>query len=202
MRAHERNGFQERRFERPGASAPRGYTLIEVTFVAALICLIVGTIGAVFPALTSASVETGMFMLAQSENDRIRILLTEDLQTTDAMGLDQNGVPYFQIVDHGGGTANSVVFRKAIDYTINPGEDLVQTVYSTPIQYWVDGSGNLVRTQDGVDRVVAQRVAWLQFAKSAQGIISVTICTRYARGTEQLELQSEVQIVSRNSQRA
>lgn len=187
---------------RSNAETSAGYTLIEVAIVVALVCLIAGTIGAVFPALTSASLETGMFLMAQSENDRIRILLTEEIQTTDTLGVDQNGVPYLQIVDHGGGTANSIVIRRAIGYTTNPGEDLVQTVYSSPIQYWVDGSGNLVRTQDGVDRIVAQRVAGLSFSKSPQGIVTVGIRTKYLSGPQEYELASEVQIVSRNAQRA
>lgn len=185
----------------PSAGRFTGYTLVEITIVVVLVCLIAGTIGAVFPALTSASLETGMFLMAQSENDRIRIILTEEIQTTDTLGTDQSGVPYFQIVDRGG-TANSIVIRRAIGYTVNAGEDVVQTVYSSPIQYWVDGSGNLVRTQDGVDRIVAQRVAGLQFSKSSQGIVTVQIRTKYSSGPQEYELASEVQVVSRNVQRA
>jgi prepilin-type N-terminal cleavage/methylation domain-containing protein len=181
-----------------GRRREAGYTLMEVSIALALVCLVVGTIATIYPALASAGVETRMFLLAQTENDRARLALIEDLQMTDSTRLDVSGEPYFKIVDYGAGTNNSVIFRKAIGFDVDVASDLVSTRFSTPVQYSIDATGNLIRTQDSSNRIVAQYMKNMRFSKSLEGAITVMLESNFSRGSEEKTVKTEIQIIPRN----
>jgi hypothetical protein len=175
-----------------------GFTLLEVSIAAGLVILLFGTVAMVYPSLTEATVETQMFLSAQMENDRARLALTEDLQSTNSTENDAAGVPYFKIENHGTGTANSIVFRRAEGFDVDLAADLVTTRYGTPITYSVDGSGNLIRSQGGQDRVVARQVQGILFSSTLEGTVTVQITTVYGREGKRQNIASAVEVTPRN----
>ena len=175
-----------------------GWTLPEVAVCVALIGVVLGTLATTYPALTEATVETRLFLLAQIENDKARLKLSEDLQMTDTTQVDAQGVPYFKIINDGDGFANAIVFRRAEGFEILVDEDIVKTRYSTPIKYHVDPTGNLLRTQDNVGRLVGQKFREIRFHKTPEGAVTVRLTTFYMQDGEEHEVTSEMQIVPRN----
>jgi len=179
-------------------AASAGHTLVEMAVVVGLVGLILGTIATIYPALTDASVETQLFLMARSENEKARLQLTEDLQTTDSTRSDASGVPYFSILSEGAGTANAIEFRRAEGFDINAAEDIVTTRFSTPIRYIVNDAGYLIRRQNAKDRVIAQNVRQLEFSKNLEGAITLRIRTFYRQRATEHEVNSETQIIPRN----
>jgi len=180
------------------ARSTSGFTLVETAVAVGIVFLLIGGVAAVFPALTEASVETELFLLAQSENDKARLQLFEDLQTTDSTRSDAQGVPYFKVTSRDPGTANSVVFRRVESFTSDNAEDLVASTYGQPITYFVNPDGNLVRVQNGATRVVAQNVKEIRFSKDIEGLITVRITTTYEQDGAPHDVVTEMQTVPRN----
>ena len=187
-----------RRAGRRGSPQSLGFTILEVTIAAGLILLLFGTVALVYPSLTEATVETQMFLSAQMENDRARLALTEDLQTTNSTENDTGGVPYFKIENRGAGTANSIVFRRVEGYDVDVASDLVATRYGSPITFYVDTSSNLIRSQGGQDRVVARQVENIHFSTTLQGTITLQITTAYGREGARQSILGTVEITPRN----
>lgn len=175
-----------------------GFTLLEVTISVAIVFLILGVLAAIYPALTSASVETSLMLNAQIENDKARLILSEDLQMTDSTRSDPTGVPYFRIVDHAPGTRNSVILRRAEGYDVDASADMVTTRFGTPIEYFVNDQRQLIRRQDGADRVVANSVQGISFSTDIQGRITFAITTRYRQDAYVREVRTGLQLTPRN----
>ena len=91
------------------------------------------------------------------------------MQTTNTLGSDKLGNPYFKIEDTGLGPKTKVVFRCVSGFDIDAAADTVVARYGSPITYFVNGNNQLIRNQEGKDTVVANRVSMCEFSKSTNG---------------------------------
>lgn len=176
-----------------------GFTLLEMVVTVGILMLVLGSIAVVFSAMTQGTANAEMNLQAQSENERALLAMVNDLQTTDSMGKDGGGTPYFKVQDRSPGTRNSIIFRKVEGFTTDVAQDLVNSLYSTPIQYYIDTEANLVREQDGKKTVVANRVASIQFDVSPTGCITIDLAAFAGRDTRRVEVSNQVQITPRNT---
>ena len=174
-----------------------GFTLLELTVATGVMALTMGTVALVFNALTSGTAELQRTLLARNESERARIDLTNDLQLTDTLGVDGLGNPFFEVLSEGGGTNNVISFRNVEGFE-SDGVGGVQMVYSNPVRYELDGSFNLIRTQDSDVRVVAIHVRGVSFQVTASGAVVIELITYAYRDHEEKDVTSRFQIAPRN----
>ena len=178
-----------------------GMTLLEIAVSTAILMLLLGSIAVVFSAMTAGTSSAEANLLAQSECERGLLALVNDLQTTDSVGKDLNGVPYFKIEDRGAGTANAVVFRRVEGFSADVAQDVVNSVYGPPIQYFVDAGSNLVRVQGGTTRAVANRVSAVKFTVTPTGRITIELTTFTGHDARRVETGNSIQVTPRNAQK-
>lgn len=176
-----------------------GLTILETVIACSLILVILGTLSAVFPVLIDETTNVGTALVAQMEGHKLRLSLLNDLQTTNPLGLDSLGTPYLQVANNTG-TNDKLVFRRVEGYTADTANDIVTPVYGTPIEIYINTSGNLVRRQGGTETVVANRVSALQFSVSSRGQIAVAATTFAGRGAGYVQFATTLQVIPRNTQ--
>ena len=178
-----------------------GMSLLEVVIASAIMIILIASVASVFSAMTRGTAQAETQLLAQGENQRAFLALINDLQSTDPVGLDGSGNPYFKIVNYGSGTSNSIAFRRVEGFSVDVAGDMVTSVFGNPIQYFVDGENNLVRVQDGKTTVVGNRISAIKFSLSAAGSISIEITSYSGRGDRRTEVKNQIQVTPRNIQR-
>lgn len=177
----------------------KGFTLLEVVVSATVLMVLLGSIGAVFTAMTSGTTEIATALRAQNETHRTRRFLVEDLQMSDTVSTDSLGQPYCQIVDGGNGPNSKLIVRKVEDYEVSTSEGRVTPVFGSPISYYVSPEGRLVREQNGTEVTVAGHVSAAEFAVSPRGVISIKVSIDSDRHGEHEELVHHLRIFPRNS---
>lgn len=176
----------------------QGMTLLEVTIALTVAFVLFGAVGSAFSALTRGTGEFTSALVAHAQNQRARRTLTEDIQMADTINKDEYGKPYFEIVDHGSGTANSVIIRRIEGFASPEGEDRVEMVYGEPIQYFVDADGELTRRQGGEDVIVAENFESIQFESSASGVVLVRLTAYSGSGERKVTEEIQLRIAPRN----
>ncbi len=176
-----------------------GITLLELSFTMAAMLVLLGSVSMFFRALSSGTASPELAPLAQVENDRAFIRLMNDLQVTDTTGKDSSGNPYFQIVDHGGGEQNSIIFRNVEGFPVDPDQDRGAARFGKPIQYFVNPNGQLIRSQDGSMEVAANRISGILFAGSDDGRITVEITSYAGQGEGRMEYTNRLVLTPRKA---
>jgi hypothetical protein len=171
---------------------------MEVTIACAVIVILLGAFVTAMLSQTRATDAGVRTLLAKCECDRALLALVEDLQTTNTVEMDQGGQPYVRILSGDDGQGAKMEFRRVEGFIANADDDSVTMRYGTPIRYELTGENQLVRRQDGVERVLANRVASCRFSLTAQGTIECRLVTFSGSGAERVEVVNDIAVTPRN----
>ncbi len=179
-------------------SKANGFTILELMVAMAVTVGLFVFLGMITTAQTRA-VDTGVnSLLAHSECDRAVLEVVEDLQTTNTVEDDQAGVAYFSVSDTQTGEGERIQFRRVEGFAINVDEDNVTPTYGSSVTYSVNDQEQLVRTQAGETKVLANRVQTCEFSVSGSGTITFHIVTYAGSGAEREEFESTISVTPRN----
>lgn len=146
-----------------------GYTLLEMVVSMTILAVVLQA------AVSSTIVMTQSSGLGSSELDAeagsktaLRLVINE--LRTSSRDTDANGDPYMAVT--GGIGQQSITFRRVAAFGDNGAE--VVPIWSTPISLFLR-DGQLLRSQDGVETLVANHVETLDFAIDTLGRVDVQI---------------------------
>jgi hypothetical protein len=185
-----------------GTLRSSGLTLVELAFATSLVFVVFGGIAVAITALTGVSVEAQQSLIANSQVDRARLRLLDDLQTTDTLGTDSSAARLVQVRDHGGGAANLLAFRRVEGYTVDVESNVVTSRYGPEVRYYVSGEGHLVRDAEGAVEVVALNITSVRFSISSMGCLTADLAAFSGTGTSRMESTQRLQLTPRNVNRS
>jgi hypothetical protein len=183
----------------PAARRPQaGLTLIELAVSFSVTAVLLGGVCSALLSETTATDASVKVLLAKAECDRAFVALLEDLHTTNTIEKDQAGVPYFALVDAGEGRGTKVRFRRCQGVSADATNDTVTMRYGAPVEYELTDQDQLVRTEDGSERVLANRVAACSFSVAPNGAITCRIVTFAGTGANRAQVENTINVTPRN----
>lgn len=106
---------------------------------------------------------------------RVTSTITEELLASNVLGRDGTGAPYVVVTGPEEAPNAVLEFRKIDRFVIDGGAGSVTPQYSTPIRYFVDASGQFVRTQSGDTRVLGRGFQSCAFELDPDGSIRIDL---------------------------
>lgn len=106
---------------------------------------------------------------------RVTSFVTEELLASNALGRDGTGAPYVVVTGPVEAPNTILEFRRIDSFVIDGGAGSVTPQYSTPIRYFVDASGQFVRTQSSDTRVLGRGFESCTFELDPDGSIRIDL---------------------------
>jgi hypothetical protein len=173
-----------------------GVTIVELVVALAVATVFFATVWTSMVSQTEAVDASFRVLTAQNECDRATLTLIEDLQTTNTVESDPSGTPYFTVTTPG--PRSRIDFRRVEGQDVNVTADIVTARYGEPVTYALNNDDQLVRSQGGRNRVVANRVSTFEVTVAPDGTINFTVVAYAGMGEDRVEIANGMSVTPRN----